>query len=154
MLVGHALADEIEEFAGQIGRAPFAVGGREVEAVERVPMPRLDRAAGQRLDLDAARERIAPLAADLLALARIERREEVVEAAHSRHCPNGIAGPCAAGTRPRRSAPIRACVGKVTWSDETLCRRASSTIAGDQAVGDVAGGCVGARAAGAARSPG
>src|SRR5258708_28128235 len=78
--LGHALADEIEESARQIRVAPFAVRGRVVEAIERVPMARLDGAAGERLDLDAARERIAPLAPDLLALARIERIEESVEA--------------------------------------------------------------------------
>ena len=42
-------------------------------------MAALDRAAGQGLDLDPAIEHVAPLAPDLLALAGIERFEEIVE---------------------------------------------------------------------------
>ena len=73
------LADQREEFAGEIGPAPFARAGVHVEREERVPRVLGDVAAGQPVDRDAGRERLAPLALDRLALARGERGEEVVE---------------------------------------------------------------------------
>src|SRR5262249_19885791 len=79
-LVGHALSQEVEKFAVQVGRSPFAVRGRDEEAEEGVPMPRPDGIAGQRRDGEAAGERIAPLPPDRLALARAQRLEIGIEA--------------------------------------------------------------------------
>src|SRR4029453_10832639 len=44
-LVGHAGANRLEEAAGQVGSAPFAVAGIHVESKEGVPVPWLDLAA-------------------------------------------------------------------------------------------------------------
>src|ERR1700689_3161013 len=77
--LAHALTQQVEELARQIGRAPFLVRGRGVEAEERVPVAGLDRGAVERLDLDAV-IRLAPLAFYLFALTRIERAEKIVEA--------------------------------------------------------------------------
>src|SRR5437667_164198 len=74
--VGKPLVQEIEEPARQISAAPAVIGGVSVEPIERVPMPRLEGAPRQGLDLEAVRHCVAPLAADLLALPGIERREK------------------------------------------------------------------------------
>ena len=66
--VGHALAEHREKPPGQIGRAPFAVGRPEIEAIERVPGPLGQVRPGQHVDLDAAGQRLAPLLLDRLAL--------------------------------------------------------------------------------------
>ena len=79
--VGHALADEREEGAVEIGPAPFARAGVHVEVEEGVPGVLGDVAAGQVDDLQSAGQRVAAFAADRLALARGERVEEVVEVA-------------------------------------------------------------------------
>src|SRR5712692_2459255 len=86
-LVRHALADQREEAARQIGRAPFPIGCAEIEAEERIPGPLGQVAAGQQLDFDAAGQRLAPLLLDRLALARIERGQIVVEIAVALVCP-------------------------------------------------------------------
>ncbi len=78
-VVRHALADQREEGAGEIGPAPFARAGLHVEGKERVPGILGDVAAVERVDRDAVRHRVAPLALDRLAVARIERGEEIVE---------------------------------------------------------------------------
>src|SRR5258708_37427710 len=78
--LGHALADEIEERAGEVRRAPFAVRGRDVEAEEGIPMPLLRGGAGQGVDLDAAGKRGLGLSADGLSPARAERGEAIIEA--------------------------------------------------------------------------
>ena len=78
-LVGHRLADQRIEFARQIGPAPFARAGVHVEGEESVPDAFGQVAAGEPLHLDAVLERAGALAPDRLALARRERREEIVE---------------------------------------------------------------------------
>src|SRR5207245_11675626 len=77
---GHAISVQRESRAGQIGRAPFAVRGRDVEAEEGIPMPLFDGAAGHRVNLDAAGERGLALLANGLALARAEGGEKIIEA--------------------------------------------------------------------------
>src|SRR5579883_1348692 len=77
--LGKARAEEVEEAPRQIGRAPFAIGGRAIEAKKRIPMPGLDGFAGERLDLDPAGQRVPPLAPDLLALARGKRGKKLLE---------------------------------------------------------------------------
>ena len=62
-----------EELACQIGPAPFARAGIHVEGEEGVPRGFGEVGAGEPHDLDAVRERVAPLAPDDLALARCER---------------------------------------------------------------------------------
>ena len=76
---GHGLAEAREELAGEIRPAPFARAGLRVESKEGVPRTLGEVGAGEPLDLDAAGERVAPLAADRLALARSERAEEILE---------------------------------------------------------------------------
>ncbi len=78
--VGHRRAGDGEEFARQIGPAPFARAGVHVELEEGVPHAFGQVRAGQPVHLDAGRERVLALAANALALARGEAGEEVVEA--------------------------------------------------------------------------
>ena len=67
--LGHPFADQGEEFAGEIGAAPFARAGLHVEREESVPDLLSQIGAGETVDSDAVRQRVAPLAADRLALA-------------------------------------------------------------------------------------
>src|SRR4051812_44294751 len=71
----------MEEGAREIGAAPFAVAGRDIEVEEGVPMGRLDLGAGQLHEFDAMVRHVAALLADRLALAVVQRREKIVEAA-------------------------------------------------------------------------
>ncbi len=79
--VTHRFADEREEAAVEVRPPPLAAAGFHVEIEERVPVPLLDFGAGEPLDEDAVGQRLAPLLADGLALAAVERREEAVEIA-------------------------------------------------------------------------
>src|ERR1700722_11318908 len=78
---GHVLADQRKERAGQVRPAPFARAGLHVELKEGVPGIFGDVAAGKRVNRDACRQRLAPLALDRLAVTRIEGGEEILEAA-------------------------------------------------------------------------
>ena len=117
-VLGHGLADQRKERAGEIRPAPFARAGLHVEFEERVPRILGDVAAGQRVDGDAVRQRVAPLALDRLAMARIERGEEIVERCRSPDCASGTAGRCAAGSRARQGMFHSASRAKVTWTEE------------------------------------
>src|SRR5205085_11091380 len=77
--VAHPLADEVEEFAGEVGLPPFARAGVLVEIPHRVPLGAADLAATQRADLESFLGRFA-LLADGLALAAAQPGEEIVEA--------------------------------------------------------------------------
>ena len=79
-VVGHALADQREEFAVEVGPAPFAAAGVHVEGEELVPGAFGQVAAGQPVDRDAVGQRLAALLLQRLALARGERGEEIVVA--------------------------------------------------------------------------
>ena len=86
--VGHGLADDGEELAGEIGPAPFARAGVHVEVEEGVPDVFGEIAAGEPVRADAfRRQRVLALAADGLALARGEADEEIVEAVVARVLP-------------------------------------------------------------------
>ncbi len=85
--LGHALADEREEAAVEVGPAPFARAGIDVEPVERVPVGFGQIGAGDPLDGEPGRQRVAPLALDRLALARGQRAEEIVEGGVARIVP-------------------------------------------------------------------
>jgi len=77
--VPHPLAEQGERGARQIGPAPLARAGVLVEVPERVPMLGPDVGPAERADLDPILCGGAFLA-DVLALARGERGEEIVEA--------------------------------------------------------------------------
>ena len=79
--IGHPLAEQAEEGAGEIGHPPLAAAGRLVEGVEGVPVALLDLVSRERPDREAGVRDRLPFPANLLALARGEGREEVVEAA-------------------------------------------------------------------------
>ena len=93
--VRHALVQQPEEAAGQVGIAPLAVVGIGVEAVERVPVLAAQVAAGERPHVDAGRGDGGALLADRLALARGERAEKVVETAIVPVVPVILEGPAA-----------------------------------------------------------
>src|SRR6185369_17790396 len=78
-LVAHALGDEIEELARQIGVAPFARAGVLVENPHRVPFGAADLGSAKRSKADPVASGRA-LLADRLALAAGQVSEEVVEA--------------------------------------------------------------------------
>ena len=78
-LLAEGCPELTEEVPGQVGVAPFAVAGRDVEAVEGVPVPRLDVVAAAPDDRQAAGPGLAALLADRLALARGQGAEEAVE---------------------------------------------------------------------------
>ena len=78
-LLAHALGDQREGLAVEIGPPPLARARVHVEGVERVPVRLGDVAAVDPLDGDAGRSRLLALLAHGLALARGERGEEVVE---------------------------------------------------------------------------
>ena len=74
-------ADAAEEFARQIGLAPFAPAGVHVEFEEHVPMRFGDVASGQPIEFDAALANSGALLAQILALRRRQFAEEFIEAA-------------------------------------------------------------------------
>ena len=78
-VIAHAFADQREECARQIRPSPFARAGLHVEGEERVPRLFGDVLAGEPVDGDAGGDRLAALALDRLAMARIEAGEEIVE---------------------------------------------------------------------------
>src|SRR5216684_1181152 len=82
--IGHGLADERIELAAQIRAAPFARAGLHVEGEERVPYGFGQIRSRKPNHVDAGWERVAPLAADDLSLARGERGQEIVERAIGR----------------------------------------------------------------------
>src|SRR5580698_1744092 len=80
-VLGHALADERKKLAIEIGPAPFPRAGVHVEVEEGIPCLFGDLGASQRLDGDAARQRITPLAPDRLEVTRIQRGEKILKTA-------------------------------------------------------------------------
>src|SRR6266704_773775 len=82
--IGHRLADERIELPGQIRPAPFARAGLHVEGEEGVPYGFGQIGTREPNHVDAGWERVAPPAADDLALACRERGQEVVERAIGR----------------------------------------------------------------------
>src|SRR3546814_15723855 len=95
----------MEEFAGEIGLAPFAVGGRHVELEEGVPVARLDLAAAQGPEADAALCHPAALLLDGLALARGEGREEGIEVGVA------VVQPVVLHTEERQTAEVAGALG-------------------------------------------
>ena len=125
-LVGHALADQRVELAGEVGPAPFARAGLHVELEEGVPGRFGQILAGEPVHGDAGRERVAPLAPDGLALARRERLEERVEARVAVVLPMELLVG-AMQEAVRRPAPgIPASGRKVKCTEDASCRRQSS----------------------------
>ena len=78
-VIGHALAQQGETETREIGRAPFAAAGVDVEMVEGVEMIFGDRVACQ-VDEGEAVLRFCALLAQVLALGGRKRGEEIVEA--------------------------------------------------------------------------
>ena len=76
--IAHAFGKQIEGFARQIGRSPFARAGVLIEYPERVPVLGPDRVAAQPLDPHLGLRRRALLAQGA-ALARGEFAQESVE---------------------------------------------------------------------------
>src|SRR5262249_26925063 len=79
-LVAHGLADQAEEGARQIGRAPFARTRVHIKGEERVPMRLGEVGARHPIYLDAILQRASPLAAYGLSLSGGKCAEEIVEA--------------------------------------------------------------------------
>src|SRR6266436_4543942 len=79
--IGHSGGDLLEESPRQVGAAPFAVAGIDVESEELLPMMRLDIAAHEPLEAEAGAAGGFALLTDHLALAGGERIEEVLKAA-------------------------------------------------------------------------
>src|SRR3569833_391454 len=80
-VLGHAVPDQRKEFAVQIGPAPFARAGLHIEIEKRVPGVLGDIVAGEPVDGDASGcQGVPTFAFDRLAVPRIERAEEFVEA--------------------------------------------------------------------------
>ena len=105
--VAQPLAQQREERARQIGRAPLAIHRRAIEAVERVPVRLGDVGAAQRMERQAGGVGIAPLAPQHLALARRQRAEEIVEAGVAGVLPMELHAERAAASRPRPAPAIR-----------------------------------------------
>src|SRR5208282_5867591 len=80
-LLGHGGAEAGEEIAREVGMAPFAVAGVAVEAEEGVPVALLDLLPGERQHLEPAGKGGLALLADVLALARAQGGEEIIEVA-------------------------------------------------------------------------
>ncbi len=78
--LAHRLADRVEERFRQVGLAPALVGGGQIEVVERLPVAGPQLGPGERPQADAGLGDLAALAADLLALARGEGGQKVLEA--------------------------------------------------------------------------
>ena len=69
-LVGHGGMQIVKHLAGQIGPAPFAIDGRQVEAIEIINMRCGNIITGQPQQPDPGRIHRAALFTDILALAR------------------------------------------------------------------------------------
>ena len=76
-VVAQGLLSDIEKFAGQVGRAPFAAACILIELPEGVPMFGFDLIACEATDGSAKVLRLGALAADVLALACGQGCEEV-----------------------------------------------------------------------------
>ena len=76
-VVAQGLLSDIEKFAGQVGRAPFATACILIELPEGVPMFGFDLIACEATDGSAKVLRLGALAADVLALACGQGCEEV-----------------------------------------------------------------------------
>src|SRR5690606_34741217 len=68
-IIRHALADQAEDFAGEIGRAPFARACIHIEGVEGIPMIFSEIATCYPINFDTGFQRLLTLLADHLALA-------------------------------------------------------------------------------------
>src|SRR6476646_5843337 len=79
-LVGHAVTQQAETFAREIGRAPFARAGVHIKGEERIEMGFGQLTPGHPFYRDAGGQRLAPLLTHGLTLARGERAEKFVEA--------------------------------------------------------------------------
>ena len=79
-VVAHLFLHKVEEFAGQVGAAPFARAGVLIELPERIPMLGPQIVARQRHDVPAKGLRLRTFLADRLALARGQAGQEVLEA--------------------------------------------------------------------------
>src|SRR5262249_9992642 len=79
-LIAHVLADQAEEGARQIRRAPFARTRVHIKGEERVPMRLGEVGARHPIYLDAILQRAFPLAAYGLSLSGGKCAEEIVEA--------------------------------------------------------------------------
>src|SRR5262249_10193577 len=77
-MFGHSFAEQREEVAVEVRRAPFARAGVLVAAEKEVPIARCDIRAAQAFDREAFRGAL-PFAADGLALLRGEIGEEIVK---------------------------------------------------------------------------
>ena len=78
-VVGHGVAQDVEEGAGEVGRTPFAAAGIHVEGEEGVPVPGLEIVAAELVDDQIRAAHRLALLADRLALARGEGGQEIVE---------------------------------------------------------------------------
>ena len=76
--IGHAFADQAEEFAGEVGRPPFARAGIHVEPEERIPVGFGEIAAGDPLAADAALRNGVAFLADIFSLREREAGEKVL----------------------------------------------------------------------------
>ena len=77
--LAQTLAQQIEEFTRQIGRAPFAAASVTIEGIKRIPRITGQGVAGQRDDLDIVLGCFAAFLLDSLALARRQARQKVIE---------------------------------------------------------------------------
>src|SRR3546814_1449433 len=77
--VRHVFAHQVERFAREVWMPPFARAGVLIEKPHRIPMLGTDRVAGTFLDAQAL-DRAQPFLAKLLALLRVQRAKEIVEA--------------------------------------------------------------------------
>ena len=127
------LADDGEEFAREIGPAPFARAGVHVEGEERVP-DRLGQVGAGEPSAPRCRAPAPPCARGgwSCACARRARRGSR-RSWRSRHSPNGIAGRCAAGSRARRAARHSGSVRKVTCAEDSSLAVVISTRASARA---------------------
>src|SRR5690606_28002356 len=76
-VVGHALADQREEPAVEVGAAPFARASFHIEGIEIVPNGFREIPAGEPIDLNVSNKCLAPLLAQGLPLAGGERCQEI-----------------------------------------------------------------------------
>ena len=83
----HRLAEHREEAAVEVGIAPLAASGLDVEREEGVPVRFGDVISGDVLNRETGAQRLGALLAHRLALARRETREEIVESRVARILP-------------------------------------------------------------------